>query len=425
MRLLFYGESPLNPTGFGLVNKHVLAACARVAEVTAVATTHYHEDYDHEKYPYTIVGCEIVDVPLRDATHQRNLPRIHAAIDAMDWDVFFYAGDLGWNNDILAKVGRIQQEHPEKHSIFYSPIDGDVSLEIAFNVWKLCSVPATYTHHGKSVVAKYAPDVADHMSVMWLGTEPEVFYPLPEEERKAARLKLFGEAYADQFLCINVNRNQTRKDLARCMAAFHLFHKKHSDSSLYLHSVMTDAGGHLPTQALLTGCDIFKRPAEVLFSSLDLANAWSRETLNELYNAADCLVSTAYGEGWGLTTTEAMCAGIPVVVPAGTANLDILGEYNIYLPFERERGWGVTTGGDLDHTAFIYSNGGGPVSFVHSDSFVQTLEYVYDHPHRAKEKAKVARTWCIENSWERRESEWEQLLTLMLTSASPSLATIS
>lgn len=403
----------MNATGFGNVNKHLLAACARVADVTAVCSTHYAEDYDRTAYPYEIIGCEMVDVPLRDAAHQRNLPRIMKAVDALDWDVFFYQGDIGWNNDVLARVGEIQQAHPEKHSIFYSPIDGDISLDIAFNVFKLCSAPVTYTYHGRSVVERYAPDVADKMSVMQLGCEPAVFFPLSAEKRKEARIKIFGDVYADQFLCINVNRNQTRKDLARCMAAFHLFHQKHTDSSLYLHSVMADAGGHLPTQARLVGCDIFKRPAEIAFSGLDLANAWSRETLNDLYNAADCLLSTSVGEGWGLTTTEAMCAGTPVIVPANTANLDILGEQIPGAHFNYKRGWGVRTGGDLDHTQFIYSNGGGPVSIIHSESFVDTLEYVYYHREEARDKATTARAWCLENTWKRRESEWVQLLQLM------------
>jgi glycosyltransferase involved in cell wall biosynthesis len=190
------------------------------------------------------------------------------------------------------------------------------------------------------------------------------------------------------------------------MGAFHLFHQVVPASSLYLHSVMVDVGGSLPLQAQMTGCDVNSRPAEIVFSSLDLAAPWPRETLNKLYNACDCLVSTAHGEGWGLTTTEAMCAGIPVVVPYNTANIDILGE-------NQERGWGVRAGGDLDHTVFIYANGGSPVATIHADSFVSQLQYVYDCPEIAAEKAMLARAWALENTWEKRENEWIQLLQVL------------
>ena len=416
MKLLFYGESPLNPTGFGNVNRHLLAACARECDVTCVASTHYHASYSREEYPYAIIGCPD-DGQERTMEHQRNLANIHAAIDAMDWDIFFYQGDMGWNNDILQKVGEIQQEHPEKYTIFYMPIDGDWSVGYAFDIFKWCSVPVVYTEHARSVIAQYAPHVAEYTSVIGLGTEPEIFYPLSREERAAARVKFFGETYRDRWLCINVNRNQPLKDLARSLAIFHQFHTEHPDSSLYLHSVINDAGGSLTFQAQMVGCDIFKSPAEILFSGLDLAHPWPRATLNELYNACDCLISTAYGEGWGLTTTEAMAAGIPVIVPHGTANLDILGE-------GQERGWGVKTGGDLDHVVYLYSNGSTIASVVHAQDFLDKLSYVWAHPEQAAEKVQAAREWCLLNTWERRESAWQQLLQMIKAGSDhPSLTT--
>lgn len=417
MKLLYYGESPLNPTGFGHVNKHIVEACSRVADVTMVATTHYAESYDREQYPYEIIGCPLDPLEQRTMQHQRNLPNIEKHVKDAQWDVFFYQGDMGWNNDVLVWAAEVQKEHPEKFTIFYMPIDGDVSIPLAFSPFTLCNVPCVYTDHAKSVIAKYAPEVAENVSVMWLGCESEVFHPLSPEEKREKRIKLFGEEYLDRFLVLNVNRNQMRKDLARCMAAFHLFHEKHPDSSLYMHSVQVDAGGSLPTQAIMVGCDVYKKPAEIIFSSLDLANPWSRESLNDLYNAVDCLVSTAYGEGWGLATTEAMCAGTPVVVPYNTANIDILGEQIPFnddsWPFDCQRGWGIETGGDLDHTAFLYQNGCSLASVVHSASFVKTLEYVYSHRQEAQEKALIAREWCLQNTWEHRKQAWVQLLQMM------------
>lgn len=415
MKLLFYGESPLNPTGFGHVNKHLLSACARVADVTAVCSTHYHETYDQHEYPYEIIGCDYVPVEQRDLMHQSNRPKIQAALQSLDWDVFFYQGDMGWNNDILEMVGQIQKDHPEKNSIFYMPIDGDVSLDFAFTPFTWCTVPVVYTYHARRVIEKYAPDVAKNTSVIWLGCETDVFYPLSPEEKKACRIKFFGEHMVDRFLVINVNRNQPRKDLARSMALFHQFHQKHEDSSLYMHSVQVDAGGSLPFQARMVGMDIYKSPAEIIFSGLNLASPWSRETLNELYNSVDCLISTSYGEGWGLTTTEAMSAGIPVLVPYNTANMDILGNPVCVAlrDGEYERGWGARSGGDLDHTTFIYQNGATTASVVHSDNFISSLETIYAQRAYAQLKAHAAVAWCRDNTWQRREEEWEQLLRML------------
>ena len=403
MKILFYGESPCNPTGFVQVNKHLARAFSKVAEVTMVATTHYHPLYDQKEFPFTIVGCDDVPGEQRTLDHQRNLLKIKQHLADLDWDVFVYQGDMGWNNDILEIAGNIQKEHPEKNTVFYMPIDGDFSMDYAFTPFTWCSVPVVYTEHAKSVIEKYAPEVAAYTSVIWLGCEPDVFYPLSAEEKRKARIRFFGDAYQDRFICINVNRNQARKDLMRSLAIFHAFHEKHLDSSMYMHSVIADVGGSLVFQAQVVGCDVYKSPAEIIFSGLSLAEPWSRSMLNEMYNAADCLISTSTGEGWGLTTTEAMCAGIPVIVPHNTANLDILGP-------NQERGYGVRTGGDLDHTTFIYTNGNSKASVPHSEHFLEQLDYVYHHREESAQKALAAREWCVKNPWERREAEWVQLL---------------
>lgn len=410
MRLLFYGESPLNPTGFGQVNKHLLRACARVADqVTLIATTHYYESYDRTEFPYEIVGCN-PDIP-HDLTGQKNLENIEKYLRAGKWDVFFMQGDMGASTEIQQLAAQIQKEHPEKDTIFYHPIDGDLSMGFMFSPLTWCSAPVVYTNHAKSVIAKYAPDVAEKTSVIWLGCETDVFHPLSKKEKRRARLDFFGEAYLDRYIVVNVNRNQVRKDLARSMAAFHHFYAQHENATLYMHSVQNDAGGSLPVQAKLVGCDIEAFPAEIAFSSLDLANPWPRESLNRMYNACDLLISTAYGEGWGLTTTEAMCAGVPVLVPGNTANLDIVGG-------KEERGYLIKTGGDLDHSTFIYQNGGGPVPHIHLASFLAKMEHIYHNREEAQAKARRALTWARQNTWEHREQNWADLLRLIKQSQS-------
>lgn len=362
-------------------------------------------------------------MPVEERTldHQRNLPAIEQYIKSLDWDVFVIQADMGWWNDTVLKWAKeIQETHPEKDTIFYFPIDGDTSMPHAFIPLTWCSAPVVYTNHARSVIAKTAPEIAENVSVIWLGCEPDVFYPMPLEQRREMRVKFYGEDYLDRFIALNVNRNQQRKDLMRCMAVFHQFHQQHPDATLHLHSVPVDIGGSLPHQAAMVGCDVHKQPGELAFSNLNLAQPWSRETLNELYNAVayrGCLVSTAYGEGWGLSTTEAMAAGLSVIVPANTANLDILGEINktraFSHSFDRERGWGVKTGGDIDHTVYIYANGNSMASTIHAQSFLDTLEYVYSHPEEAQAKAQVARDWTVDNSWERRQAEWQQLLSMI------------
>ena len=49
------------------------------------------------------------------------------------------------------------------------------------------------------------------------------------------------------------------------------------------------------------------------------------EALNAVYNCADVFFTTTLGEGWGLTMTEAMSAGTPVIAPDNSSIPEILG----------------------------------------------------------------------------------------------------
>ncbi len=413
-RVLFYGESPHNTTGFANVNKHLAEAIAPICTLEYVASSHWGHAGDAD-LPYVIHRCP---TDATDTPAQRNLALVMQRLESREWDIFFYQGDIGANDDVIIKACQLAQEDKSKFTIYYVPIDVDETLPQVFDVARACDVQVFYTQRGADLAMRLVPDMVGKCSAIGLGTEPDVFYPLGEEERKEQRKKIFG-IEDDTFIVINVNRNQMRKDLARSMAYFHQFHELYPHSLLYMHSVIQDYGGNLTTQAAMAGINIFAQPSEIAFSSLDLGNPWSRSDLNNLYNAADCLISTSYGEGWGLTTTEAMCAGCPVVVPMNTANFDILGE-------NQERGWGIKTGGDLDHTVFLYEGGGAPHDVCWSESFVMQLGCVYlgtvgDEDNHIKsynlaevtERKTAARTWCLENTWEQKAAAWRQVIQIL------------
>lgn len=415
-RVLFYAEGPANTTGFSLVNRHIADALRDVCELTFVASSHWGHPDDATR-GYTIVPCPTgVTVP-----QQRNLENAMRLLEARDWDIFLYQGDIGANDDIIRKAIQIALEDPSKGTVYYVPMDVDETTPETFDIANACHVPIFYTQRGADIAMKLQPALAGKVSVLGLGTDPQTFFPLSKEERRYQRKRIF-DLEDDRFLVINVNRNQMRKDLARTMSYFHRFHRDNPHSMLYLHSVVQDYGGNLMLQAKMVGMDLFKSPCEIAFSGLDLSRPFSQADLNNMYNCADALVSTSYGEGWGLATTEAMCAGCPVVVPFNTANIDILGP-------ESERGWGMTTGGNLDHTVYLYEGGGAPHDIVWYDSFRYQLGAVYmgTVPSLAGARSHLcqyevedrlrrverARKWCLENTWDHKMRILQDLIKML------------
>lgn len=407
MKLLYYGENPYNPTGFGNMNKQLLKYLAQTGiEIICIATSvvAWQLPERNSDYPYEIVPCkEEPGVPL----DQRNLKNAYEYLCNGDCDIFFYQGDFGANDDIFTMLLEAREKRPELLSIAYCPLDCDILNPYTFSYLSMVDAPVVYTHHARRVAEKYRPELAGKISVVWPGCEPDVFYPLSQEERRQARKDIFSIEDDSFFLALNVNRNQPRKDLARCMAIWHEFHQHEHWSSLYMHSVKQDIGGNLPLMADTIGVDI--ESGEILFSpdNFTLQTPCTREELNRIYNAADCFFSVATGEGWGLGTTEAMAAGLPVIVPANTANLDILGE-------DSERGWGIYTGGDIDHQIWHYGISNNPRDIVHASSALEKLEYVVEYPELARYKADKALQWAREHTWDNQGKIWQDLIKALM-----------
>jgi glycosyltransferase involved in cell wall biosynthesis len=140
---------------------------------------------------------------------------------------------------------------------------------------------------------------------------------------------------------------------------------------------------------------------EIIFTHPDYGVPFGvgRQELNMLYNAADCYVSTSTGEGWGICTTEAMAAGVPVVVPRNTSHVEIVGS-------NEERGYLAACGG-INNWTCLYGLGAIPRETVDGVDMIRKLACVYSK--KPGDQVEQARQWTIDNSWEVINKQWEVL----------------
>lgn len=399
MKLLLYGESPCISTGLAQVSRTILDALVEDGhEVEVVAINHYLTDYDHDRYPYVIHPCSIGDCTNEEIAVKR--------IKEGDYDVFMYSSDFGRYGEIFKALAEARSAR-EFFSVGYFPVDCDVISSATFDCLELFNVRIVYTEHGKRIIDQVHPGL--DVSVIPLACEPDVFYPLSKEERRAARSELFDIEDDNTFLVLSVNRNQPRKDLGRLLQIFHQFHLKHENSLLYMHCKQEDVGGSVPTMAHAIGMKLVGEETEVIFTRPDfcVSNGYRWDIMNRIYNCGDCLLSCSTGEGWGLSTTEAMAAGVPVVVPNNTAFTEIVGA-------NEERGWLIKTGGDIDHQVFSYALGcNNPRDIVHADSALKKLEHVYVIWEEARQKAMLAREWTLQHTKEIVGEQWKSLFRVL------------
>jgi glycosyltransferase involved in cell wall biosynthesis len=177
---------------------------------------------------------------------------------------------------------------------------------------------------------------APSFSVVGHGVDISAFAPFPSIERtarrRAARQQLFPERADlwDAFIVLNANRPYRRKRLDLTIRGFASFARLRSDSRLVLHvgarSVLQDT--ELRREIALCGMN-----AQIVLSPTACNGApLSVPGLNDLYNACDIGLTTAMGEGWGLSTFEHAATGAPQIVPDHTSFRENWTDAAIILP---------------------------------------------------------------------------------------------
>ena len=155
-------------------------------------------------------------------------------------------------------------------------------------------------------VFKYVPHGLNHKEFYPIGKDHNEYEPLQQ-----FRTNLVGENI-DYVMFFN-SRNIRRKQIPDAMLAFRSFldslPKEKADKCRFvLHTeLVTDHGTDLGAVAEYLFGENYEN--NIIFSHQKL----SRTQLNWLYNIADLQILITSNEGWGLTVTEAMLTGTPVI----------------------------------------------------------------------------------------------------------------
>ena len=406
-RLLALGDSGTCASGFGTVMRNLLGGLAQTGryDIDQIGINYHGDYYDRSEFDYRIYpACPLGD---SDLFGRERLVRALQGKDALagPWNILFTLQDhfvlepvtpkILWFKEALAKRG-----FPLSW-VGYWPIDGPLKERWVREAIVKPDITAVYTSYGLQEVLRHDPNgefgYREKVKVIPHGVDVDSFHPLPAAEKAAFRRDFFGHVVKPgDFLVTNVNRNQWRKDLPRTMAAFALFHKRVPGSFLYLHAAAQDAGGDLGEIAkhfgLKPGVD-WGCPR-----NFDVHKGVSLEQLNGIYNVSDLIVSTSLGEGWGMSLTEAMAAGVPVMAPHHTSIPEIFGNATVD---DEVRGISVRCGGesqwvcgganDLDQVRPLTDVG----------HMASRLEYAHANRDRIARMAEDAHQWVQSLRWER------------------------
>ena len=160
------------------------------------------------------------------------------------------------------------------------------------------------------------------------GIDTKIYRPTPDIDGIATR-EFMGVPEDTFFVGIvaanKANGSIHRKAFAENLLAFATFHKKYPNSQLYIHSEPSRVYGGFELAGILRAVGLDKS-AVLLPDPMALRGGYPEKHLAAFYTAFDVLLSTSYGEGFGIPTVEAQACGTRVITSNFAASKDLASE---------------------------------------------------------------------------------------------------
>ena len=256
--------------------------------------------------------------------------------------------------------------------------------------------------------------VPDHQ-LSWVphGFCPDAYFPVP-----AKFARLYYGIHQDDFVILNLNRNQPRKRWDVCMMAMAEVIARASattTTSTGAGKVKLFIGTTLAQGGAWNLMEIFEHELRKRGLSLqqglqhiiciDHPQALSDFDINVMYNCADIGLNTAMGEGWGLCNFEQAALGIPQVVPR-------LGAYPDYL--DDDCAMLISPRMHL-YADFTSDSVGGETAICHHSDFADAILRYFHDPNLRQEHGRRARARILEGySWKQVSKKMGDVLAAVI-----------
>lgn len=206
----------------------------------------------------------------------------------------------------------------------YMPVDG-INQPTTWSIVRRVTQPVLMSHFGRT----WAPEAP----VVPHGVDADLYHPAtPDSPYTSSGGKLVTDKKSAKealgydpnvFLVVRVDRNSRRKDFSSTWKALVPLMKKHEDIQVHFHCRPIGEDGVEMPQLFSREPELAERFATP--GNHDTHIGWSQQDLAILYNAADLVVSTSWGEGFGLTLAESIACGTPVIAQNTSAITEVVG----------------------------------------------------------------------------------------------------
>jgi glycosyltransferase involved in cell wall biosynthesis len=388
IKILYYGDSPTVATGFGTVAANILMGLYATGryEIDIFGVNHWGDP----KPPYTKL-FNIYPAGMNNERDPYGRKKFMEMAKHMDFDILFFLQDSFILEFLKEYLPQLKNTGKKFVSVCYYPCDSIIKKPWAEAVTSV-DIPVAYTEFAKDATLKALGSDGSKSNIRFIyhGVNQDDFYPREDPEAVEFRKKYFGPQ-ADKFIFINLNRNQQRKDIPRFIRAYKEVKKTNPEALAYCHMASKDQGWNL--SEVCNVLDLSLKTDIIFPQNFSPNQGYPVPVVNILYNCCDCVVSTALGEGFGLSWIEGMATKKPVIMPNNTMMPELVNNDIAYL----------VDSGSTENLCTILPNDNEVLRpLVDIDHLVETMRHVLNNQDEAKEKAEAAYKYVMDNlTWER------------------------
>ena len=302
MRIAWYSNSPVAPTGYGTQTVQVISRLKQDGHDVAVLGNFGHvagiiEWYGIPVYPQGRAQYS-VDV-IEDQS------RIH------------FAGEPGWVIT-LYDVWVLGNLWGDGHVASWVPVDHYPVVP---------QVAAWAKKHRAIAMSRFGQQALEQLGVQSVyiphALDLNVWKPTPSDLR--SRMVVSDDQFLVTINAANVGNFPPRKAWHENLQAFASFARDHKDAVLYLHTDLTRMNG-VDILYWLKFLNINPDQVRLADQTAYIQGLIEQAELIRIYSASDVLLGVSMGEGFGLAVPEAMACGTPAIVTDFSAQPEIVGD---------------------------------------------------------------------------------------------------
>ena len=269
---------------------------------------------------------------------------------------------------------------------------------IAYIMFETVDFPKTFIDHlNKEADEIWTPSSFNYKNIRRAGWNKPVFVMPLGVDRNKFNPDVKPLFRYPQFTFLSIMGWSERKGVRRLITAY-LREFNEENVSLYLKS-----GWYDELQAKKEIEELQNKYPSNAKIILDFG-VYSDEDHPRLYKSADCYVLPSLGEGWGLTYTESMSVGLPVIATRSTSMTDFMSDSNSFLiEVEEEH-----TEPACDWITPDYK--GRDFSTPCVRDLQEKMRYVFENTTEAKRRGKNASVEMNKWTWEAASEKWIERL---------------